>query len=209
MKTEKMNQSKEEAILQAAEHEFFTRGYDGVRTTSIAKAAGVTHAMLHYYFKTKENLFEKIVGGKIKTIGNLFLVAFSSANLPFEKKLEEGITAQFEFILKNPDLPRFFVNEIASKPEHYKLLGLNKEIRSMVKNILKNVQTELDKENASRKLPHMDARHLMLDIVSLNVFPFIAYPVIQMILGKEFTSIKHFAAARKAENIKTIMKRLK
>jgi TetR/AcrR family transcriptional regulator len=209
MKTEKMNQSKEEAILQAAEHEFFTRGYDGARTTSIAKAAGVTHAMLHYYFKTKENLFEKIVGGKIKTIGNLFLVAFSSANLPFAKKLEEGITAQFEFILKNPDLPRFFVNEIASKPEHYKLLGLNKEIRSMVKNILKNVQTELDKENASRKLPHMDARHLMLDIVSLNVFPFIAYPVIQMILGKEFTSIKHFAAARKAENIKTIMKRLK
>lgn len=209
MKTEKINQSKEEAILQAAEHEFFTRGYDGARTTSIAKAAGVTHAMLHYYFKTKENLFEKIVGGKIKTIGNLFLVAFSSANLPFEKKLEEGITAQFEFILKNPDLPRFFVNEIASKPEHYKLLGLNKEIRSMVKNILKNVQTELDKENASRKLPHMDARHLMLDIVSLNVFPFIAYPVIQMILGKEFTSIKHFAAARKAENIKTIMKRLK
>ena len=209
MKTEKINQSKEEAILQAAEHEFFTRGYDGARTTSIAKAAGVTHAMLHYYFKTKENLFEKIVGGKIKTIGNLFLVAFSSANLPFEKKLEEGITAQFEFILKNPDLPHFFVNEIASKPEHYKLLGLNKEIRSMVKNILKNVQIELDKENASRKLPHMDARHLMLDIVSLNVFPFIAYPVIQMILGKEFTSIKHFAAARKAENIKTIMKRLK
>jgi TetR/AcrR family transcriptional regulator len=90
MKTEKMNQSKEEAILQAAEHEFFTRGYDGARTTSIAKAAGVTHAMLHYYFKTKENLFEKIVGGKIKTIGNLFLVAFSSANLPFEKKARRG-----------------------------------------------------------------------------------------------------------------------
>ncbi|MBQ2779515.1 MAG: helix-turn-helix transcriptional regulator, partial [Bacteroidaceae bacterium] len=44
-------QSKEQQILAAAEQEFLTRGYDGARTTSIAQAAGVTHAMLHYYFR--------------------------------------------------------------------------------------------------------------------------------------------------------------
>ena len=44
--------TKEQAILAAAEQEFLAKGFDGARTTSIAAAAGVTHAMLHYYFRT-------------------------------------------------------------------------------------------------------------------------------------------------------------
>ena len=53
--------TKEQAILAAAEQEFLAKGFDGARTTSIAAAAGVTHAMLHYYFRTKENIFERIL----------------------------------------------------------------------------------------------------------------------------------------------------
>ena len=55
----KEKQNKEQQILAAAEQEFLTKGFDGARTTTIAKAAGVTHAMLHYYFRTKEQLFER------------------------------------------------------------------------------------------------------------------------------------------------------
>ena len=62
------NQNKEQLILEAAESEFAAKGYDGARTTSIAKAAGVTHAMLHYYFRTKELLFERIIDKKISEI---------------------------------------------------------------------------------------------------------------------------------------------
>ncbi len=51
----------EERILKAAETEFFTKGFDGARTTSIAERAGVTHAMLHYYFRSKALLFERVV----------------------------------------------------------------------------------------------------------------------------------------------------
>ena len=43
--------NKEQAILEAAEREFIAKGFAGARTTSIAEAAGVTHAMLHYYFR--------------------------------------------------------------------------------------------------------------------------------------------------------------
>ena len=53
--------NKEQAIIDAAEREFLTKGFDGARTTSIAQAAGVTHAMLHYYFRTKEKIFERIL----------------------------------------------------------------------------------------------------------------------------------------------------
>lgn len=51
----------EELILLSAEKEFLEKGYSGAKTTAIADAAGVTHAMLHYYFRTKDKLFEKMV----------------------------------------------------------------------------------------------------------------------------------------------------
>ena len=66
-------QTKEQLILAAAEHEFLTKGYDSARTTSIAQAAGVTHAMLHYYFRTKEQLFERIVDEKYKLMSHSML----------------------------------------------------------------------------------------------------------------------------------------
>ena len=61
-------QSKEQQILEAAEKEFLEKGYNGARTTSIAKAADVTHAMLHYYFRTKEQLFERFIDKKMSEI---------------------------------------------------------------------------------------------------------------------------------------------
>ena len=60
--------STEKAILQAAEKEFLTKGLASSKTTEIAKAAGVTHAMLHYYFRTKDNLFEQVFQEKVKVL---------------------------------------------------------------------------------------------------------------------------------------------
>lgn len=57
IKSDTLLPDTEARILQAAEHEFLTKGYAGARTTSIAEAAGVTHAMFHYYFRTKDKLF--------------------------------------------------------------------------------------------------------------------------------------------------------
>ena len=66
-------QNKESEILAAAEQEFIAKGYDGARTTSIAQAAGVTHALLHYYFRTKEQLFERIVDEKFRVMSQSML----------------------------------------------------------------------------------------------------------------------------------------
>ena len=68
--------NKEQAILEAAEREFIVKGFAGARTTSIAEAAGVTHAMLHYYFRTKEQLFERILDEKMRLMGESVLAAF-------------------------------------------------------------------------------------------------------------------------------------
>ena len=62
MKEETSN--TEQSILKSAEKEFLKKGFSGSKTTEIAKEAGVTHAMLHYYFRTKENLFNKVFSKK-------------------------------------------------------------------------------------------------------------------------------------------------
>ena len=79
---EKPMRNKEQAILEAAEREFIAKGFAGARTTSIAEAAGVTHAMLHYYFRTKEQLFERILDEKMRLMGESVLAAFGQPGLP-------------------------------------------------------------------------------------------------------------------------------
>ena len=168
-------------------HEFFTKGFDGARTTSIAKNAGVTHAMLHYYFKTKENLFDIIVSKKFEILVNMFLVTVSSPSLSLEVRLKEAMESHFNFILKNPELPRFFINEIYSSPEHFKLIV--KILKPKIKKTFKIAQSKLDAETAKKHKEKVDVRHIIMDIVALNVFPFIAYPIMQILFGKEFINM--------------------
>ena len=87
-KTERETPScnKENDILRAAEREFLAKGFSGARTVSIAQAAGVTHAMLHYYFRTKEQLFERILdeNGKIDPV-KLEPITFDPVNNAYLK----------------------------------------------------------------------------------------------------------------------------
>ena len=114
MAKERQTHDTESRILQAAEREFLTKGFAGARTTSIAEAAGVTHAMLHYYFRTKEKLFDRIISGKIELIKNLIFEAAIDSGLSIQEKIRMVMDRHLEFIAANPDLPRFIVGEVYS-----------------------------------------------------------------------------------------------
>ncbi|MBQ9888196.1 MAG: TetR/AcrR family transcriptional regulator, partial [Bacteroidales bacterium] len=90
--------STENRILEAAEAEFLEQGYDGARTISIAERAGVTHAMLHYYFRTKEQLFHRILEEKVDALVHSVITAFTNPGKPFLQRIEEGISAHFDFL---------------------------------------------------------------------------------------------------------------
>ena len=200
-------QNKEQAILEAAEREFLAKGFDGARTISIARAAGVTHAMLHYYFRTKENIFERILDEKMRLMGELVMTTFGRPGLPLLERLRDGIARHFDFIVVNPDLPRFIVNEVFARPERHEVM--RQRLRKIMDDLLSGMQTQLDESAARGETEPMDARMLMLDIISLNVFIFIAYPIIEPILGDLTADRERFFELRKQENIETIMRRLK
>ena len=109
MKEETSN--TEQSILKAAEKEFLKKGFSGSKTTEIAKEAGVTHAMLHYYFRTKENLFNKVFEEKAKQLADTFLSRVDES-LPFLEKIKCFIEAHFDLLTANPELPLFIYREI-------------------------------------------------------------------------------------------------
>ncbi len=200
-------QSKEQQILAAAEQEFLTRGYDGTRTTSIAQAAGVTHAMLHYYFRTKEQLFERIVDEKFETMSHSMFAIMGDPSLPIVERIKGGIEAHFDFVAQNPLLPRFVINEIISRPERYDVLY--KRVGAIIDNVYRGLQSEINRSAERGEIERVDIKMLFISIMSLNIFTFLAYPFMEPLMGELMANRERFLAERKAENIETILRRIK
>ena len=148
-----MEENKEKAILQAAEEEFFEKGFDGARTVSIAQKAGVTHAMLHYYFRSKEQLFRKILDEKMAVFSESVLNVFSDTEKPLLERLEEGIRRHFDFLSSNPGLPAFILRELDR---------INLDMKELLSSrglpIIRQTQQELD-ASRSRCWQQAQAQH--------------------------------------------------
>lgn len=201
------SQKTEQEILKAAEEEFLLKGYNGARTTSIASKAGVTHAMFHYYFHTKEQLFERILNHKIQIISEFVWSAFTDqTQSSIEERLCKGCEKYFDFLMQNPKLPYFLLNEFYSRPEHCHLFIEN--INKFTKDIVHQIQAEIDESAARQEIESIDFKILIIDIISINAFPIMISPIIESAdidLFKE----KDYYQKRKTENIKMIKKRLK
>ena len=204
--SEQVAQSKEQQILEAAEREFLKKGYDGARTTSIAKAAGVTHAMLHYYFRTKEQLFERFIDKKMSEVVPLLTHLFGNSDLPLVERIEKTISVHFDFVATNPDLPRFLINEILPYKERCDLFY------SKVANFLyffNNLQREVNEAAARGEVEQFNVLLLFQSILSLNIFPSLMANMIENLMSNNRQSMKEIFAQRKAENIELIMRRIK
>lgn len=200
-------QSTEERILEAAVQEFMTKGYAGARTTAIAEAAGVTHAMLHYYFRTKDKLFDRIIESKIGTLRDIMLASLGDPTIPLFDKIKSAIENHQDFIAANPELPRFMINEVLSRPD--RMPKVIEQLKHHTPLVVQSLQRQID-EYADRGLcRRVDAGMLMLDIVSLNIFPFSAKPMVNALLGGMMENSQAFVEARKKENLETIMRKLK
>lgn len=196
-----MEENKEKAILAAAEQEFLEKGFDGARTVSIAERAGVTHAMLHYYYRTKEQLFQKIMDEKMQVFSSSVINALGDAGKPLLERLESGIRNHFDFLAANPGLPSFIVREIGKRD-----IGVVEIIKEKALPILVQTQKDLDGLADEGKIVRIDAINLLLDIVSQNVFPFIVHPIAKDVWGQEKTD--EVLSKIKEENVTIIMKRL-
>lgn len=194
-----IDKSTEKAILDAAKIVFLEKGFDGARMQHIADQAGLNKALIHYYFRNKEKLFDAIFQEAFQQFLPV-VVENISADKPLVEKIDVFVDTYINMLQQNPHLPVFILHEISRAPEkmlsHIKNAGINPEI--MAKN--------LNKEMAEGKIRQIDFRHFMVNMIALCIFPFAARPIIQGILfGNDIKAYDVFLSERK-EVIKTLLK---
>lgn len=207
LRNDQQDKDTECLILQAAEREFMSKGFLGARTTSIAEAAGVTHAMFHYYFRTKEKLFERIITEKIAMLKEAVVGSITDINAPLSEIIRSVINRHLEFVAANPDLPRFLVGEIFNNP--VRSASFLESLRRIAPTFLNVLQDKINSEANNGACRRVDANMLMLDIVSLNVFPYMAAPAVNAALSDCMDNADAFLERRKKENFDTIMRKLR
>lgn len=202
----KHKNNKEQAILNAAKEEFLEKGFDGARTTSIAKSAGVTHAMLHYYFNTKEELFSSIFEDLISEMAQNLTLLFADSNKSLMERIKEGLALHFDFVTANARLPLFIMREIASRPDRIHLI--EDTVTKNASQLFMTLQKSINEAASRGEIAHIDAPTLLIDMLSLNVFPHLVQPLFNEVVAKDTKEAELFLEARKQENIEIITRRL-
>lgn len=162
-------------ILEAAEAEFLDKGYEKARTTEIAKRAGVNHAMLHYYFQSKEKLFHMVFEDKLKMIHQLLIFNLQE-DLPFPEKIKIHIEKHFDFIADHPQIPGFIILETLHNPALRELVM--DSIGDKFKDVFARLEREITVEAEKGTIRYVNPHDLIFSIVALNSFYFLNYQVL-------------------------------
>lgn len=198
-------QSKKELILKAAEQEFMANGYEAAKTTRIAERAGVTHAMLHYYFQTKENLFKTVCENKIDILKAPMMAIAENKDLVLPERINAIIETHFDFLKANPDLPCFLIGEMHKGSIFAETL--KEKIGSVIAVSCQSLQKEIDDYIDNGIIHPISAQDLIINIVSLNLSTFIAISLLQSI-KKDSDTLNMILEHRKKEIIETINRRI-
>ncbi len=202
---EKQDISTEQVILKAAEQEFVEKGFAGTKTTAIAKRAGVNHAMIHYYFRTKENLFTMVFKQKIEILAASFSQSFNE-DLSFFEQLELAIGTHFDFIAANPRLLFFIYGEIITDDRRKKMLV--QSVFPKLKGIVKRLKEEIDVEVRNGTIRFIRPTELLMNIIALNAITFLAMPLMQ-IIKRNNDEVEKLLKQRRKNNIQFIINGLR
>lgn len=167
--------STEEKIKEAASIVFTKKGYGNARTRDIAEEAGINLALLNYYFRSKEKLFQIVMAERIEKLFGVLAPILNDAGTTLDEKLDKITENYISMLLKNPDLPIFVLSEIRNNPEQ-----LSNRFQAR-KNLTESVFIRQLKERRSDISPF----HFLMNLLGMTLFPFVAKPVLQPIAGNE------------------------
>ena len=174
----KKSSTTESLILHAAERIFFLRGFDGARMQEIADEASINKALLHYYFRSKERLFDAVFEAAVSRLLPPVLSVLH-LELPLREKITAFVEAYFTTVLENPFLPGFIVHELQRNPAHFRAVIAARRI-----DVLETLKMQLHEGAESGIWRRISAEQFMLNLFSLCAFPFVARQGMQALSGK-------------------------
>ena len=203
MDKSKRDGNTEQKILQAAKKIFIVKGLAGARMQDIADEMGMNKALLHYYFRSKDKLFETI----FKEATSQFIPRLNQifqSDLGLFKKIETFCSEYLERIIENPFIPLFILNEINKQPYSFlqKMFGGKKpEINKFIQQVKQEV-----KKGSIRQIEPVQ---LLMNMMSMCVFPFVAKPLWKFVGGITDEQFMQLMKARKKQVPAFIIKSLK
>lgn len=202
------NEPMELRIREVAQQLFFRQGYAATSTTQIAKEVGCTQALVHYYYRTKENLFRQIFLEQVEAALNVVGRSLAS-EASFEDFLRSAISLYFDALQQNPRLPFFVLEELVSNPERRKYLRKNFVQKPSYAMIYMQFDARVKAEQQAGRLAKVDSFDIMMSIASLTVFTFISLPMYQDLLAQTDEQVELFIAHRKAEVTRLVLQGLR
>ena len=179
--------STEEKIKSAARKVFMQKGYAATRTRDIAEESGINLALLNYYFRSKEKLFNEIMMEKMQQFFGILLPIVNDPTTKLETKIELIVANYIDMLSANPDLPLFVLSEMKGQS-------------GKIKKILP-VQKVTDKISFIKQLkerrPDINPMHFFMNILGMTVFPFVAKPALELIAATNKNQLEAMLQERK------------
>jgi AcrR family transcriptional regulator len=198
------NESMELRIREVAQELFFKQGYAATSTTQIAHEVGCTQALVHYYYRTKENLFRQIFLEQIEAALNVISRSLVSEE-SFENFLRSAISLYFDTLMQNPRLPYFVLEELVSNPERRKYLRENFVKKPGYAMLYMQLDARVKAEQQAGRLAKVDAFDIMMSVASLTVFTFISLAMYQDLLSRTDEQVREFVGHRKEEVTRLVL----
>lgn len=171
-----LDTNTEDKIKNAARLVFHKKGFAATRTRDIAEEAGINLALLNYYFRSKEKLFDIIMletlQGFLKSVG----AAFNDESTSLEDKIEAIVAGYIDLLIVEPQIPLFIMSELRNNPNE---LLKNMNVKQLIINSALAKQYKQGVKDGRIAQPNM--LHFIMNILGLTVFPFIASPMLKII----------------------------
>jgi len=165
----------------------------GARMQEIADEAGINKAMLHYYYRSKQLLFEAVFKKAFSLLAPQLNEVMNSDDKICDK-IKSFTHNYISFVIKHPYLPNFIIQELNRSPEFIQKLMTEKHFPSIDK-----FRTQINTKVAEGVLRPIKAEQLFINILALNIFPFIAKPLLQSIINVDDAEYKKLMEERKTE----------
>ena len=197
------DKSTENKILNAAKSVFQTKGMDGARMQEIADEAGINKALLHYYYRSKQVLFEAVFTSAFSLIAPQLSKILNSDTDLFEK-IRNFSENYVSFIMKHPYLPNFIIQELNRNPDFLKKIQSKKNFPKLM-----GLKEQVEDYVARGLIRPIKAEQLFINLISLNLFPIIGSPLLKAFLELSDQQYKAMMEERKTEVADFIIQSIK
>jgi len=174
--------STEEKIKEAARKVFTQKGYAATRTRDIAEEAGINLALLNYYFRSKEKLFEMVMLEKMQKFFGVLAPILNDASTTLENKVESITSKYVDLLLENPELPLFVLSELRNSPGQFAKIAQKSDF----------LNESVFIKQIEKKRPDVPPFQFFVSFLGMCLFPFLMRPVLQKMTNmkdKAFTQM--------------------